>query len=117
MFWKKKKQDDDLLEVPEEWAKEIETKKQKTGLVKLKVAGPPRISLPNALWIKRKFAWLFTFLNLMGFLSSSWSLGLDGVPFFLFFAGNTILMREYLYQTANHGDRYIVQQNDKEDKE
>ena len=113
----KKKQEEEF-EVPEEWVEEIEEKQKQTGLVKLRVAGPPKIVLPGAIGIKRGVAWFMIILNFLGFLSSSWSLGIDGVPFFLFFGVNTMLIREYLYATSpDKADRYIVQKDDTEDKE
>lgn len=113
-----KKKDEEELEVPEAWIPEIEEKQQQTGLVKLKVAGPPKIMLPKALGIKRGVAWFMIILNFLGFLSSSWSLGIDGVPFFMFFGINTMLIRDYLYTTRpDKEDRYIVQPDDKKSKE
>jgi len=111
--WKKKKDQESIEDVPEAWAEELIDKQPvKQGLVKLKVVGPPMIKLPNSRGFKRKTAWVLTLFNLFAALSASWGLGIDGVPFFIFFVLNTVMMREYLYETSIK-EKFIVQDEKK----
>lgn len=97
-FWKREKKQEEEIEVPEEWAEEIQEQREKT--VKLKRVGPRKIKLPGGRVLKRGMAWVIILLNILGFISSA-TMGTNSLPLLIYFILNMWMLREYLYETRD----------------